>query len=378
LISFRPTEEEKQFADVAKEFAEDIRTAARDCEAAGSASEALCQKAEALGFTAMELPETADGLELPLASQAQILEALTFGDLSVVQGLPGPNDADSLIRTADQAGLADQAAVLAGGRSAFIDTLLGEQLRLEQLKLTSAGDGYKLSGVSRPVRGAKTAQRLFVAAADENGQTVVLTLTGDGSSAPWQVQEGDVRLGLLSAGVARIAFEDAAVPASAVVAKGEPADTWLKWARARVQVLQAARCVGLMQAAVEYTTMYTAGRKAFGQEIAKFQGVSFTVADMAIETAAARNLTWFAAVQLDDGEAEGVASAKLACARAHRSLRFVTDNAVQMLGGHGFVQEYPVEKWMRDGEAQAVLYGRETERLIEFGEELLGKGGAAS
>lgn len=379
MISFRPTEEEKQFADVARDFAAEIREAARACEEAGRPSDVLLKKAEELGFTVMELPESADGLELPLVSQAQILEALCFGDLGVVQGFPGPADADSLLRTAAAAGLDTLTADLGAQPSAFVDALQGESLPKETLRLDTANGGYRLSGNSRPMRGVKFAQRLFVAVADDTGQpaVVVLDAAADGAT-PWQVTEGDVRLGLLTAGVARVALEDVAVPDDAVVAIGDSASQWLTAARARVQVLQAARSVGAMQAAVDYATMYTAGRKAFGQEIAKFQGVSFTVADMAIETAAARNLVLYAAAQLDANDNAGVQSARLAAARASRSLRFVTSNGVQLLGGHGFVQDYPVEKWMRDGQAQAVLYGRESERLIEYGEALLGKGGASA
>lgn len=378
MISFRPSEEEKQFTDVAKEFAAEIRDAARDCEAAGRASDALCKKAEDLGFTVMERPETVDGLELPLVTQAQILEALSFGDLGVVQGFPGPTDADSLIRTAESAALADRAAELATAQAAFVDAQLGEQLAVEAVHLTATSTGYTLSGVSRPVRGARDAKRLFIAVADEQGQPAVVVLDAADEKSHWRIVDGDIRLGLLTAGLARIAFDDVEVEKTNIIALGESAATWLAAARARIQVLQAARAIGLMQAALEYATMYTAGRKAFGQEIAKFQGVSFTVADMAMETAASRNLTWYAAKQLDDGDTNGIESAKLASARANRSLRFVTDNAVQLLGGHGFVQEYPVEKWMRDGEAQAILYGRETERLIEYGVSLLEEGGAAS
>ncbi|WDL95848.1 acyl-CoA dehydrogenase family protein [Alicyclobacillus sp. ALC3] len=379
MISFRPTEEEKQFMDVASDFAMEIRAAARDCEEAGRPSDTLVKKAEELGFTVMELPESADGLELPLVSQAQILESLCFGDLGVVQGFPGPADADSLLRTAAAAGLDKLGTGFGTAPSAFVDALQGQSLPKETLRLETANGGYRLFGTSRPARGVQFAQRLFVAVADDAGQqaVVVLNQPGDGSTA-WRVVEGDIRLGLLTAGVARVAFEDVEIPDEAVVAIGDSAAQWLTAARARIQVLQAARSVGAMQAAVDYVTMYTAGRKAFGQAIAKFQGVSFTVADMAIETAAARNLVLYAAAQIDAGEDGGAQSARLAAARASRSLRFVTSNGVQLLGGHGFVQDYPVEKWMRDGQAQAVLYGRETERLIEYGEVLLGKGGASA
>jgi len=116
---------------------------------------------------------------------------------------------------------------------------------------------------------------------------------------------------------------------------------------------------------------YTANRKAFGQEIAKFQGVSFTVADMEFEKQAAKNLVWLAATTVEESKKGATNNAIRAIYRAHRAARFVTDNAVQMLGGHGYVKEFPVEKWMRDAQAQAALYGRERDFLIRLGENAM-------
>jgi len=125
-----------------------------------------------------------------------------------------------------------------------------------------------------------------------------------------------------------------------------------------------------MEAALDYATQYTAERKAFGQEIAKFQGVSFKIAKMVMETRIVNHLTWDAAIKADENSKAAFGLALSALHRAHKGVRFVTDAAVQLLGGHGFVQEFPVEKWMRDAQAQVSLYGRERDLLIKRGEEL--------
>lgn len=128
-----------------------------------------------------------------------------------------------------------------------------------------------------------------------------------------------------------------------------------------------------MQAAVDFATAYTAERQAFGRPIASFQGVSFKVAQMVIETRVVRNLLLQAAWAIDEGKQWAEGYSLRAIHRAHRGVRFVTDSAVQLLGGHGYVRDYPVEKWMRDAQAQVLLYGKEDDFLIERGRDIVSK-----
>ncbi|HET7580055.1 MAG TPA: acyl-CoA dehydrogenase family protein [Bacillales bacterium] len=370
MISFQPTEDESAFVDVAKEFAnEQIRPKARECEENRTVSAEIVKKIEELGFSGLELPESWGGLELPLISQVQMLQALSYGDLGVVQGLPGAGDAASLIRL-DPENPAFESYKKAGEKGtwptvAFLDAT-DTQAPWNEVEVGSSENGYTLRGTSEPIRLATSAEYVAVAVADAEGETVIFWLDNG-----WHAAEGDYRLGLLAAGCARVVFEGEEITGNQVVARGEAAHELLSKANARIRVLQAAKEVGLMEAALNYVVEYTAGRKAFGQEIAKFQGVSFTVAEMEIQTRAAHHLVWQAAAKLD-GEASDANGASLqALSRAHRSVRFVTDSGVQMLGGHGFVQEFPVEKWMRDAQAQVALYGRERNLTVRRGEEIL-------
>ncbi|WP_304459648.1 acyl-CoA dehydrogenase family protein, partial [Alicyclobacillus sendaiensis] len=194
----------------------------------------------------------------------------------------------------------------------------------------------------------------------------------DRTVADWAEDAGDVRLGLLAAHIGRVRFDGLVVRPEDVLLRGDEAEQVIRTALTRLAVREAAKCVGVMRAALEYTVEYTSQRKAFGQEIPKFQGVSFTVADMAIETEAARNLVWQAAHAVDSRGAGAAREAARALAYALRSARFVTNQGVQMLGGAGYLQEYPVEKWMRDVQAQAILYGRELEWFERAGLRALG------
>lgn len=375
MISFQPSEEELAFLEVAKELARDeIRPLARDCEKNRQVSGQLAEKIRELGFTLMELPEDWGGLELPLISQAQIWQALSFGDLGIVQGLPGPGDAASLLRLVpDHPALRQYKKAVQTGELptvALLDATDPEAPWASTFQVQPDGDGYVLNGTSQPVRLAANADAVAVLATDVSGDSVVLWLERE--KVNWDVQEeGNYRLGLLAAGLGRIHFDQAKAPGEQTIARGAEAAELIDRVQARVRVSQAAKEVGVMEAALEYATAYTAERKAFGQVIAQFQGVSFRVAEMVIETRLANHLVWEAATKVDAGSKEACGSALRALYRAHRSVRYVTDSAVQLLGGHGFVQEYPVEKWMRDAQAQVGLYGRETELLQRRGEQIL-------
>lgn len=374
MISFRSTEDETAFVDVARGFAdEQIRPKARECEEHRCVSDDITEKVDELGVPALELPESWDGLELPMISQVQMLQALSYGDLAVVQGLPGAGDAASLIRLApDHPALQSYKVSGEGGSrptAAFLDATDTGGPWASELEVTQDGDGYMLRGISQPIRLAAFADDLAVAAIDTQGEPVVFWLRNDTENR-WAKKDGDYRLGLLAAGLARLQFEGTKVEADRLLARGSEAQELISQAQARIRVLQAAKEVGLMEAALDYATEYTAGRKAFGQEIAKFQGVSFRIAEMAIETRAANHLVWEAATKIDEQDADAVGASMRALYRAHRSVRYVTDSAVQLLGGHGFVQEFPVEKWMRDAQAQVGLYGREHDLLLRRGQQL--------
>ncbi|GGB37392.1 putative acyl-CoA dehydrogenase [Lentibacillus populi] len=349
MIAFQPTEDESAFIDVAASFAADkLRPAARTCEENKKVEATLFQEAAELGFLSLELTENWDGLELPLISQTQILKALSYGDLGIIQGFSGAGDAASFIRLAlDNPLLSIYKTNLTNGHTvALIDIEEGWR---GSLTVTN----NRLNGTSKPVRLAKDAQYVMVTAMNSAEEPIIVWLDKDLGN--WYVEEGDYRLGLLASRIARLQFDNVAFAENNVIARGEKAAELIKQAWTRIRILQAAKEVGLMEAALDYATEYTAGRKAFGQEIAKFQGVSFRIATMAMETRLANHLVWQAALAADEGDQAAAGYSLRALHRAHRSLRYVTDSAVQMLGGHGFVQDFPVEKWMRGAQAQVSL-----------------------
>jgi len=151
-------------------------------------------------------------------------------------------------------------------------------------------------------------------------------------------------------------FDDCRLPKSAIlgeVDKGfEVANTWLGATRLQV----AATCLGRAERALQHATEYAAERKQFGQVIGKFQGVSFKLADMATELKAANLLTWEAGWKFDQGTVTetDMSMAKL---KATEMLAFVADEAIQIHGGMGLMDELPLERIWRDARVERIWEG---------------------
>jgi len=117
-----------------------------------------------------------------------------------------------------------------------------------------------------------------------------------------------------------------------------------------------AMAVGIAKASYEYAKEYAKEREAFGEPIASRQAIAFMLADMAIDIDAARLMVWEAAWKLDRGE-DATTEAALVKKFADDMVMTVTDGGVQVLGGHGYIREHPVELWFRNGRGFATFTG---------------------
>jgi butyryl-CoA dehydrogenase len=151
-------------------------------------------------------------------------------------------------------------------------------------------------------------------------------------------------------------FDDCRLPASAIlgeVHKGfDVANTWLGATRLQV----AATCLGRAERAMGHALSYAAERRQFGQAIGKFQGISFKLADMAMEMKAANLLTWEAAWKFDQGTVTE-ADMSMAKLKATEVLAMVADEAIQIHGGMGLMEELPLERIWRDARVERIWEG---------------------
>ena len=127
----------------------------------------------------------------------------------------------------------------------------------------------------------------------------------------------------------------------------------------------AAQAVGIAQGATDHAATYANERRQFGQPIAEFQGIQFKLADMETRTAAARELLYRACAKIDRGEKDAGKYSAMAKLFASDTAMAVTVEAVQVLGGYGYVNEYPVERYMRDAKITQIYEGtNEIQRLV--------------
>jgi alkylation response protein AidB-like acyl-CoA dehydrogenase len=123
------------------------------------------------------------------------------------------------------------------------------------------------------------------------------------------------------------------------------------------RVALASMAVGVAKAAFDYSRDYAKDRDVFGMKVAQKQSIAFMLAEMAIEIEAMRALTWEAAWMLDAGKADASKLAYLAQTGSADMVMLVTDRAVQILGGHGYIREHPVELFMRNGRGFTAFTG---------------------
>jgi alkylation response protein AidB-like acyl-CoA dehydrogenase len=219
-----------------------------------------------------------------------------------------------------------------------------------QTTATRTGDGYVLNGVKALVPRGVDAE-LFVVGASLHGQPVLFLVE---SSTPGLSIEADPSMGVRAASLSQLTLTEVHVGDDAVLGDTD-GSSYAECVRLS-RLAWCALSVGTGQAVLDYVTPYVKEREAFGEPIAHRQSVAFMVANMAIELQSMRLLTYKAAGRAAAGKdfSREVALARKLC--VEKGMQIGLDG-VQLLGGHGFVKEHPVERWYRDLRAIGVMEG---------------------
>ena len=208
-----------------------------------------------------------------------------------------------------------------------------------------------VDGVKSLVPRAADAE-LFVIAAELDGRGPALFIVEPGSEGV--SVEPEPGMGLRAAATARLTFESVKLPRTALLGDGDAGAYRECVALARLG--WCALAVGTAQAVLDYVVPYLKDRKAFGEPVSNRQAVAFAVANIAIELEGMRLATYRAASRIDQWlpYAREVALARRLCSERAAA---IGSDGVQMLGGHGYVKEHPVERWYRDLRAAGVMEG---------------------
>ena len=359
LFDLTPGDEQQMLREAAQNFAqEQLRTAAHAADAASQAPEALLAQAAELGFTQLGIPEELGGVGSERSTVANVLvaEALAQGDMGLAVACLAPSAVSTaLVLWGDAQQQAQYLPAFVGDRPPVAALAIMEPRPLFDalsLQTTARRDGndYVLDGVKALVPRAAQAELFIVAAQTEHGPALFVVESGDAALTI----EADPGMGLRAAALGRLHLKNLRVPASALLAQGS-AEVYAE-CLALSRLGWCALAVGTAQAALDYLIPYVNDRVAFGEPISHRQSVAFAVSNIAIELDGMRLTTWRAAARAEQGEdfVRETAIARRLC--ADKGVVIGAD-AVQLLGGHGFTTEYPVERWYRDLRAAGLMEG---------------------
>jgi alkylation response protein AidB-like acyl-CoA dehydrogenase len=364
LFDLTPTEEQQMTRDVVQRFARDeIAPTARPADEAGELPQGFLRKTMELGLNFMPVPEAMGGAGGARSSVANVLsmEDLAQGDMSMAAAAMAPL---SVINCVLDSGTEEQQARVAStllaeyfvpAALAAMEPGIGFDLKHLTTKAIEQVDGsYQLSGCKSMVAFGPEA-KVIVAFASVTKRSGVNLGTQcfllEGNTAGLSFEREDY-MGLRPLPLYSMVMENVSLPASAKL----PDEFDVKQFHNLSKIASAALAVGTCQAVLDYVVPYVNERVAFGEPISHRQSVAFMVADMTTELEALRLMVYRAAAQAEQS-IDCTRMAFLAHRQAIKYGKEIGSNGVQLLGGHGFIREHPVELWYRNLQAIATLDG---------------------
>lgn len=235
------------------------------------------------------------------------------------------------------------------------------------------GDGYILDGTKRWITNAGVSKFYTVMAVTDPG-------SGANGISTFVVEEGDPgfslgapekKLGIKASPTRELYFDACRIPASRLIGDEGAGFRIALRTLDHTRITIAAQALGIAQGALDYAKGYAKERRQFGRPVADFQGVQFMLSDMVMKLEAARQLTYAAAARSErDDEDLTFFSAASKCYASDVAMEITTD-AVQLLGGYGYVKDYPVERMMRDAKITQIYEGTNQIQRVVLARQLL-------
>ncbi len=360
MYSFEPTEEQKMLIDAINRFAvSDLRKISHEADEDCSLPVEVIEKGWEFGVLQCSVPEEFGGFgEHSAVTGVLAAEEMAWGDMAGALAVMTPGLFALPIMLA---GSSEQKArylpdICGSDWMPFTAALIEPDFDFDPNDLrttaTRAQEGFVLNGTKTYVPYAQESEGMIVYASLD-GTTQGFILGKD--TVGVHVGEQTKIMGINALPLHRVDLDSVQIPPEDRLGgtEGHAFEPIL----ASMRVAMAAVAVGLSQAALEYAVDYAKDREVFGVKVAQKQAIAFMLAEMATEIEAIRLLNWEAAWMLDAGKEDAGKQAYLALTGAADMAMRVTDCAVQVLGGHGYIREHPVELWMRNGRGIAVLSG---------------------
>jgi acyl-CoA dehydrogenase len=357
MYSFEPSDEQKMLIEAVNRYAvSDLRKAAHDAEENKELPPKLISKGWELGVLQASIPESYGGFgERSAVTGALAAEELAYGDLAgaLAVGNPGLFALPILLAGSEEQKKEYLPAIIEADWKHYTAALIEPSFDFDpnDLKTTAKveGNDFLLNGEKTLVPYANNAEAMIIyAKLKKETKAFIVPRGAQGLKVG---EEREKFLGLNAVPFFKVNLDGVKVPKANLLPGGfAPV---LDGSRVAI----AAMAIGVAKAAFGYSRDYAKDRDVFGVKVAQKQAIAFMLAEMATEIEAIRLLVWEAAWAVDNKKEDASQRAYLAITGAIDMAMMVTDRAVQILGGHGYIREHPVELWMRNGRGFATFTG---------------------
>ena len=363
-----------------RDFAErEIAPVADEMERRGEFPTEIIRKAAGLGLLGVPYPEEVGGTGLDTLAYA-----ITIEELSRVSGSVGIIvSAHTSLGCAPlyMAGTAEQkerylrplASGAKLGAYGLTEPGAGSDSRGTRTRAHRDGDAWVLNGSKRFITNAGVAETYIVTAVtDRNADSgKISAFIVEAGTPGFSIGRMEEKMGLHASKTGELLFEDCRIPAENLLGEEGDGDRLFLKTLDGGRIGIGAMALGLAQAAYEAASAYAKEREQFGRPIASFQGIAFKIADMAVQIDAARLMVYRAAWLKDTGQPYSTEAA-MAKLFASEVARQVTNDAVQVHGGYGYITEYKVERYLRDAKLTEIGEGTSEIQRMVIARNLLG------
>lgn len=376
------TDTQREIQQLARDFAaEHIAPYAAEWDREQRFERSLVPRMGEAGFLGMLLPEQYDGLALDTSSYLLALEEIAAADAStaVLMSVHNSLPTQMLLRYAIDELKSRFLPRLARGELlggfALSEPDAGSDAASLRTQAVRDGDHWVLNGTKAWVSHGTYPDLVLLAMVRTDtpdarkGSKGISTFVVTPDMPGFRVGKKENKMGLRASPTAQVVFEDLRVPAEHMVGEEGQGFVYAMQSLDHGRLGIAAQALGIARAALVEARDYAGQRKQFDQPIRNFQAIQFKLADMASRIASARALLHQTAAAKDRGE-RVTAYSSMCKLLASETAMFVTDEAVQIFGGYGYVKEYPVERYLRDAKVTEIYEGTSEIQRIVIAREL--------
>ncbi len=358
------TEDQQSFKELARDFLDkEVVPYRAEWDRAESVDTAIIPRLGEIGFFGLTIPEEYGGLGGDYITYCIGMEELGRADssvrgiVSVSMGLVGKVILSHGTEEQKQRWLPGIAAGTTLGCFGLTEPDTGSDAGNLKTRAVRDGDDYVINGSKIFITNGTWADVCLVFARTggpgPKGVSAFLVPTDTPGFGRTEIKG---KLGLRGQATAELSFDDVRVPASAMLGPEGDGFKIAMYSLDKGRVSVAAGCTGIVQGCLESVVAYTRERRQFGRQLASFQMIQDMIAEISVDADAARLLTWRAADLIERGEPFGVEASKAKLFASEAAVR-AANLAIQAFGGYGYVDEYPVQKYMRDARVMTLYEG---------------------